>query len=477
MGGPTVKARNPRTGEEDYAFEPSTAARVGQDAEYLRAMQGEWETRGPAGRASVLRDFADAVEEASNDIVAALGIDTGRGTIAKIEVQGLVANLRRWATRGPELFDRLDRGPAASRVPGIEIESAYSAYPLLGVIAPWNFPVILSHIDAVPALIAGSAALVKPSEVTPRFVGPMRDVLAQVPELPMRYVMGGPDVGEALIENVDYVCFTGSTDTGRKVAGAAARRLIPANLELGGKDPMIVAASADPRWAAKIALRASIVATGQACQSIERVYVARSIAEPFIDALVAEAERVALTHPDPASGHLGPFIFAPQAAKVQAQIDDARSLGAKVLTGGQVERLDGGTYLKPTVLVDVTPQMAVMREETFGPVVPVTIFDDIEEALSLTNDTRYGLSAAVLAGSNEEAAAIGARLEAGAISLQDGALTSMVGDAANTSRGASGLGPSRMGDSGMLRFLRRQALIRQTGEPMPIDAYAERGSA
>ncbi|MGB3712512.1 MAG: aldehyde dehydrogenase family protein [Erythrobacter sp.] len=477
MGGPTVKARNPRTGEEDYAFEPSTGAQVGRDAEYLRAMQGEWEARGPACRASVLRDFADAVEEASNDIVAALGIDTGRGTIAKIEVQGLVANLRRWATRGPELFDRLDRGPTASSVPAIEIESAYSPYPLLGVIAPWNFPVILSHIDAVPALMAGSAALVKPSEVTPRFVGPMRDVLAQVPELPMRYVMGGPDVGEALIENVDYVCFTGSTDTGRKVAGAAARRLIPANLELGGKDPMIVAASADPRWAAKIALRASIVATGQACQSIERVYVARSIAEPFIDALVAEAERVALTHPDPASGHLGPFIFAPQAAKVQAQIDDARSLGAKVLTGGQVERLDGGTYLKPTVLVDVTPQMAVMREETFGPVVPVTIFDDIEEALSLTNDTRYGLSAAVLAGSNEEAAAIGARLEAGAISLQDGALTSMVGDAANTSRGASGLGPSRMGDSGMLRFLRRQALIRQTGEPMPIDAYAERGSA
>ena len=471
-----MKARNPRTGEEDYEFAESSREAVAAEARRLRAAQPAWEALGPAGRAAVLLRFADAIEAAAPQIAAALAIDTGRGTVSWIEVQGCVGNIRRWATRGPDLIARLERGPKPSATPGIEIVVDFSAFPLFGAICPWNFPVILSHIDAVPALMAGCAALVKPSEVTPRFVEPMRGVLAQVPELPLAYVMGGPDVGQALIEEVDYVCFTGSTATGRKVAEAAARQLIPANLELGGKDPMIVTASADPVWAAQVALRSSVVATGQACQSIERVYVAKAIAGPFLAALVEGAEKVELTYPDPARGHLGPFIFPAQADKVQAQIDEAVAGGARVLTGGTVETLGGGKYLRPTVLVDVTPEMAVMREETFGPVIPVTVYDDLDEALALANDTDYGLSGAVLAGSLDEAAAIGARLDAGAISLQDGALTSMVGDATNQSRKGSGLGPSRMGDSGMLRFLRERAFIRQTGQPLPLDAYAERGA-
>lgn len=472
-----MKARNPRTGEADYDFADSSSACIAAEAARLRAMQPRWEALGPEGRGGVLRRLADAMEAEAGSIIAALAVDTGRGTIAAIEVQGCITNIRRWADRAPALFAGLERGPKPSVTPGIEIVTHYSAFPLFGAIAPWNFPVILSHIDAVPALMAGSAALVKPSEVTPRFVEPMRAVLAQVPELPLAYVMGGAGVGQALIAEVDYVCFTGSTATGRKVAESAARRLIPANLELGGKDPMIITASADPAWAAGVALRSSTVATGQACQSIERIYVARAIAEAFLAALVAGAEAVRLTYPDPASGHLGPFIFPPQAAKVQAQIDAAIAQGARALTGGTVEQLGGGTYLRPTVLVDVTPDMAVMREETFGPVLPVTVFDTLDQAIALANDSAYGLSAAVLAGSLDEAASIAPLLDAGAISLQDGALTSMVGDAVNQSRKGSGLGPSRMGDTGLLRFLREQALIRQTGAALQIDAYAERGRA
>ncbi|MEM8725307.1 MAG: aldehyde dehydrogenase family protein [Pseudomonadota bacterium] len=468
-----MKARNPRTGAEDYEFAASSREEIAATAARLRAAQPAWEAMGPEGRAGVFMRFADAIEAAAPQIVAALAIDTGRGAVSWIEVQGCVGNIRGWAAKGPGLFAGLERGPKPSATPGIEIVTEYSAHPLFGAICPWNFPVILSHIDAIPALMAGCAALVKPSEVTPRFVEPMREVLSQVPELPLAYVMGGPEVGQALIEEVDYVCFTGSTATGRKVAEAAARQLIPANLELGGKDPMIITANADPEWAAGVALRASIVATGQACQSIERVYVERAIAEPFLGALVEGAKRVEITHPDPTSGHIGPFIFPSQADKVQVHIDDAVAKGARVLTGGQVEELGGGKYLRPTVLADVTLDMAVMREETFGPVIPVTVYDDLDAAIAQANDTEYGLSAAVLAGSLDEAASIGAQLDAGAISLQDGALTSMVGDAANQSRKASGLGPSRMGDSGMLRFLREQAMIRQTGEPLPIDAYRE----
>jgi len=477
MGSPVMKARNPRSGEADYDFPESSLADIAAEAARLRLAQPAWEALGPEGRAAVLLRLAEAVEADAASIAAALAVDTGRRTIAAIEVQGFIANLRRWAKRGPEIFASLDCGPKSSLTPGIEIATRYSAFPLFGAIAPWNFPLILSHIDAVPALMAGAAALVKPSEVTPRFVEPMRSVLAKVPELPLAYVMGGAEAGQGLIEAVDYVCFTGSTATGRKVAEAAARKLIPANLELGGKDPMIVTASADPAWAAGVALRSSILATGQACQSIERIYVARTIAEPFLAALVAGAQAVRLTHPDPASGHCGPFIFAPQGEKVQAQIDAAAAMGAKVLTGGTVEHLDGGTWLRPTVLADVTPDMAVMREETFGPVLPVTVFDTLEQAIALANDSAYGLSAAVLAGTLEEAAAIAPLLDVGAVSLQDGALTSMVGDATNLSRKGSGLGPSRMGDSGLRRFLREQALICQTGTALTIDAYAERGGA
>ncbi len=468
-----MKVRNPRTGQEDYEFVASSREEIAAEAARLRKAQPEWEAMGPSQRAEVMIAFADAIDAAAPAIAAALSIDTGRHAVSWIEVEGLSRNIRRWAERAPELIASLDREPKPSATPGFEIGSTYSAYPLFGAIAPWNFPVILSHIDAVPALLAGSAALIKPSEVTPRFVEPMREVLAQVPQVPLAYVLGGPEVGQALIEEVDYVCFTGSTATGRKVAEAAARQLIPANLELGGKDPMIVTASADPAWAAQIALRSSIVATGQACQSIERIFVAGDVSTAFLEALVKGAEAVEITHPDPKQGHLGPFIFADQASKVQEQIDEAVAAGARVLAGGQVEQLDGGFYLRPTVLAGVTPDMSVMRDETFGPVLPVMVFEDLDQAISLANDTSYGLSAAVLAGSLDEAVKVGEQLEAGAISLQDGALTSMVSDATNHSRKTSGLGPSRMGDEGLVRFLRRKAMIRQTGQALPIDAYRE----
>ena len=468
-----MKATNPRTGEADYEFAISSREEIATEAARLRAVQPAWEAMGPEGRAAVLMRLADAIEAAAPQIAAALTIDTGRGAISWVEVQGCVANMRGWAAKAPPLFAGLERGPKPSVTPGIEITTEYSAHPLFGAICPWNFPVILSHIDAVPALMAGSAALVKPSEITPRWVTPMCEVLSQFPELPLAYVMGGPDVGQAMIEEVDYVCFTGSTATGRKVAEAAARQLIPVNLELGGKDPLIITASADPEWAAGVALRSSIVATGQACQSIERIFVAHEIAETFLAKLTDEAGKVELTYPDANAGHIGPFIFPSQAGKVQAHIDDAVAMGANVLTGGTVETLGGGKFLRPTVLADVTSEMLVMREETFGPVLPVTIYDDLDAAIAQANDTEYGLSAGVIAGSLEEAASIGARLDTGAISLQDGALTSMVGDATNQSRKASGLGPSRMGDTGMLRFLREQAMIRQTGDAATIAMFAE----
>lgn len=466
---------NPRTGEADHQIEPLREPALATVTKRLRDGQAAWSALGPKGRAPHLLALADAIERHKTAITAALMRDTGRAAISALEVDGAIRNLRRWAEMGPRLMERHQGSDNPTSIPGITTSTRLVPYPLVGVISPWNFPLTLALIDAVPALAAGCAVIVKPSEVTPRFMIPLIEAIQEVPELAavLAFVEGDGATGAALVDLVDFVAFTGSVATGRKVGEAAARAFIPCSLELGGKDPMIILASADPAKAAKTALRASVLNTGQACQSIERVYVAREIAESFLATLVAEAQAARLNYPDIHQGDIGPFIFARQAEIVQAQIDSAVQEGARVLTGGQVETLGGGKYLRPTVLVDVTPEMRIMTDETFGPVIPVTTFDHVEDAIALANDSEFGLSAAVIAGSVAEAEAVAVKLRAGGVSINDGSLTGLVWEAEKSSFGLSGIGPSRMGDSGMLRFFRRQALIRQSGDALPLAAYSE----
>ena len=470
-----MKVRNPRTGTLDYTIEPMDEAGLAALTSRARAAQTAWAARTAEERGAVLLKLADAVERHGPQIADALTTDTGRRAISQLEVTGTAKLIRRWVGQAPALIAAAEAEIRATAIPGIATQTRLVPYPLLGVISPWNFPLTLALIDAIPALMAGCAVVVKPSEVTPRFIRPLMAAVAEVAELTdiLTLIEGDGATGAALIPMVDYVAFTGSVPTGRKVAAAAAEAFIPASLELGGKDPMIVAASADPVWAAGVALRASVVNTGQACQSIERIYVARAIAEPFLDALAVAATAVRLNYPDIGTGDIGPFIFARQAEIVSAQIADALAKGATLLSGGVVEELGGGLYLRPTVLSGVTPGMAVMAEETFGPVLPVTVVEDMEEAIAHANNGEYGLSAAVLAGTMEEADAIARRLNAGAVSLNDGSLTSMVWEGEKSSFGLSGMGPSRMGDSGLMRFFRRQLLIRQEGVALPLAAYAE----
>lgn len=474
-----MKVRNPRTGETDYEFTPVDGAGVAAAAQRLRRHQPAWAAMPVSQRSAILLRWADAIEKHAGAIIQQLTIDTGRASIAAIEVGGVPGTIRRWAEMAPEIIARHSPTDIPSANPTVVNTTRLVPFPLFGAIAPWNFPMTLSTIDAIPALFAGCAALIKPSEITPRFVEPLRASIAEVPELAqvLEIVVGDAATGQALVANVDYVCFTGSVATGRKVAIAAAEAFIPANLELGGKDPMIILASADPVEAAKTALRASILATGQACQSIERLYVARPIYDKFLETLVDEAERVRLNYPDIHQGEIGPFIFAPQGEKIAEQIAEAREKGARVLAGGTVEILGGGTYLRPTVIADVRADMAIIRDESFGPVLPVIPFDAVEDAIAQANDSIYGLSAAVLAGNAEEAEAVGRQLEAGAISINDGSMTAMVWDAENSSFKMSGMGPSRMGESGLTRFFRKQALIRQTASPARIQDFAEENFA
>ncbi len=470
-----MKVRNPRTGERDYEIAPLDRPALVALTTRMRQAQLTWAARSAADRATILLALGAAITRHRADLIAALTTDTGRAAISAIEVDGTPRLIARWVASAATITSQASITDRQTAIPGISTSTRLVPYPLVGAISPWNFPMTLALIDAIPALAAGCAVIVKPSEVTPRFIRPLMTAIAEVPELTdvLVLVEGDGATGAALIDLVDYVAFTGSVATGRQVGAAAAAAFIPASLELGGKDPMIILASADPDHAADIALRASVVNSGQACQSIERVYVAAAISNQFLAALTANAKAARLNYPDINSGDIGPFIFARQAEIVQSQLDDAVANGATILAGGNVETLGGGRYLRPTVLTSVTPTMKIMTGETFGPVIPVTIFDDVETAITLANDGDFGLSAAVIAGSVEEAEAVAARLRAGAVSINDGSLTSMVWEAEKSSFGLSGLGPSRMGDSGILRFYRRQALIRQSGTALPLAAYSE----
>lgn len=470
--GELIEVRNPRSGQIDYRFNAPSADELRASIQELRAAQTAWAAAPLSHRIEVLKRWRTEWIARQGEVVEALSIDTGRYLIAGSEVQSVTGMIDRWCGLVPSLAAEEELRSAS--MPNISYRSQYVPYSLVGVISPWNFPVSLCFIDAIPALLAGCAVFVKPSEVTPRFVEPAMRSIAAVPELAavFRIQPGARATGEALIAQSDVVCFTGSVATGRLVAENAARHFIPSFLELGGNDPLIVTASADLELATDVALRATCLATGQACQSLERVYVDRGIFPAFIKRLVQKAQQVEPNWPDIHSGTIGPFIFARQADIVAAQLADARAKGAKVLCGGDIED-HGGKWLRPTVLVDVHHGMQVMSDETFGPVIPVMPFDTIDEAVALANEGIYGLSAGVIAGTLEEAEAIGRRIDAGGISLNDGSLTAMCHECEKNSFKLSGMGGSRMGPAGYTRFFRRKVLIRQHGAPATIANIAE----
>jgi succinate-semialdehyde dehydrogenase / glutarate-semialdehyde dehydrogenase len=307
--------------------------------------------------------------------------------------------------------------------------------------------------------------LVKQSEVTPRFVAPLMASMADVPELAavFDFVLGGAVTGAALIDQVDFISFTGSMPNGRKVAQACAGRFIPCELELGGKDPLVITATADIEDAVSATVRGACSGTGQVCFSIERVYVERPIFDRYIAALAERVGKVRLRHPNPNEGEIGPFTMRRQASIVDAHLDDALAKGATIVTGGKSFELGGGLYMKPTILTGVTHDMRIMQEETFGPVIPVMAYDTPNEAVTLASDTAFGLSAAVIARTDAEATAIASRINAANVSVQDSFLTFAAAPAESDSFGASGLGGKR---TGIQRYLKRQALLHNMARPV-----------
>jgi aldehyde dehydrogenase (NAD+) len=283
-----IPVSNPRTGGVDYSFDAPTEESLFPKVARLRNNQEIWRRLPITERGLVLEEFATALDRHQIPLAEALSVDTGRWNLSIMEIDALQGITR---NRISQAKDVLAERRATASGGGVSHLQVFVPYPVVAVIAPWNYPLILSFLDAVPALLAGCTVIIKPSEVTPRFIEVVHAILADVPKLSqvVEIIAGTPATGESLIKMADAVNFTGSIDSGRRVAACAASLLKPAFLELGGKDPAIVLPGANLEEAAEAIMHCAIVNTGQACFSIERVYVHESHARDFIDRMCSLA--------------------------------------------------------------------------------------------------------------------------------------------------------------------------------------------
>ncbi len=348
-----------------------------------------------------------------------------------------------------------------------KVTAHYQPRGVIGMITPWNFPLILTIGEAVPALAAGAAIVIKPSEWTPLIAMRGAEILreaftaAGVPADVLQIVNGYGETGGALVDEADMIAFTGSVRTGKLVAERAAKRLVPVSLELGGKDPMIVLRDADIERAANAAVWGAFTNSGQVCISVERVYVEDAIADEFTRRVVEKTRALRQgsdVNEAEARVDIGAMTFPKQVETVEDHINDAKARGAQVLTGGQRNPNLPGRYFEPTVLANVNHSMKIMTEETFGPVLPIMRVRDEDEALRLANDSRYGLNASVFTRDKAKGERIAAEVEAGITCVNDVIAGFGVTDAPSGGLKESGIG-KRHGAEGIRRFCHQQVIV------------------
>ena len=333
----------------------------------------------------------------------------------------------------------------------------YRPRPVVGIIAPWNYPVANLLMDGIAALAAGCAVLLKPSERTPLTAELLLRgwIDSGAPEV-MAIVQGAREAVEAVVDNSDYIQFTGSSATGAKVMERAARRLTPVSLELGGKDPMIVLEDADVDLAAHAAVWGAMFNAGQTCVSVERVYVLEQIYDAFVDAVVRDVKNLKMGAGD--GFDFGAQIDDSQVDVTARHVEDAVAKGARALTGG-VRPTGPGSFYPPTVLVDVDHSMACMTEETFGPTLPIMKVATVAEAVRLANDSPYGLSASVFSRDVTRANDVALELDCGAVNINDVISNLMCTTAPMGGWKTSGIGARFGGADGLRKFCRQEAIV------------------
>ena len=458
--GEAFEVRNPATGEVVRELAVDPPERVREVVARVRANQAEWESIGNRGRYQWLGKLRDWMIDNYDAIADTMQAETGKVRAdAGGEAVYLTDTINFYGSKADRFIgdDKVRAHNPLMRAKKLRVQ--YRPYPVVGIISPWNFPLMLSLGDGIPALQAGAAVVIKPSEFTP--LGLMQIVDAWKNEIGgpdiLDCVQGTGDTGQALIDEVDYIQFTGSDRTGKKVMARAAETLTPVSLELGGKDPMVVLGDADVERAANAATWGGMANSGQICMSVERIYVEEPVYDEFVEKLTDEVSSLR----QGADGRdyekdVGAMTSPDQTAIVQDHVEDAIASGARALLGGKP--VDGpGDYFEPTVLVDVDHSMKVMRDETFGPVVGVMKVRDEEEAVRLANDTRYGLSGSVF-GSKRRAERVARRIECGAINVNDVLVNYLASDVPMGGWKESGIG-YRHGEHGIKKFCRPESIV------------------
>jgi len=457
-----IPVENPATGEVITTVPDMTADEVKAIVERARAAQPGWEALGFEGRAKVFLRAQKWVTENAERIIDVIVSETGKTyeDAQLAEISYAASSFGFWAKMAPEYLGDEKVKSSNLFVKGARLVVRYRPRGVVGVIGPWNYPLTNSFGDCIPALAAGNAAVLKPSEITPLTSLLMKEMLDEcgMPEDVFQVATGRGETGAALIDDVDFIMFTGSTKTGKKVAGRAAETLTPVGLELGGKDPMIVLADADVERAANGAVFYGMQNAGQTCISIERVYVEEPVYDEFVTKVEQKVRALRQGKPaGPGSVDVGAVIFPPQMEIVDGHVQDAVKKGAKVLVGGHKHE-EGGRFYEPTVLVDVDHSMDAMTQETFGPTLPIMKVRDAEEALKLANDSPYGLAGSVWTKDVKRGEAIARRVEAGAVCVNDAMLNYAALELPMGGWKESGLG-SRHAAGGIRKYCSEQTLL------------------
>jgi len=449
---------NPATGSVAGEVRWTDPADVPRIAASLRAIQKEWEARGAKGRAKVLARYAVWLGEHREEIESLLIKETGKSAVDAAQEVPLIILIASYYIKTMQKALAPESRPASLPFLAVKkITVHYRPRPVVGIVAPWNYPVANLLMDTIAALAAGCAVLVKPSERTPLTAELLlRGWLdSGAPEV-MAIVQGAREAVEAVVDNSDYIQFTGSSATGAKVMERAARRLTPVSLELGGKDPMIVLEDADVELAAHAAVWGAMFNAGQTCVSVERVYVLEPVYDQFVAAVVRDVEKLKTGAGD--GYDFGAMIDESQVEVTERHVDDALAAGAKALTGGK-RPAGPGSFYPPTVLVDVDHSMACMTEETFGPTLPIMKVSTVDEAIRLANDSPYGLSAAVFSTDVERAKDVAVQLDCGAVNINDVISNLMCTTAPMGGWKTSGMGARFGGAEGLRKFCRQEAVV------------------
>ncbi|MBC7589941.1 MAG: aldehyde dehydrogenase family protein [Salinibacterium sp.] len=463
--GTTAEVIAPFTGGVLHTLRLSTADDVAGAAAAARVAQRAWLGTGFAHRRAVLLAAHDLLLERQRELLDILQTESGktRGQAFEEVFQGAAAARYYAVTARAVLKSRRRR----AGIPVVfQTRVSYKPKGLIGVITPWNYPIALSLMDVIPALAAGNGVVQKADNQGALSILASRRAFidAGVPEALWGVVAGdGTEIGNAVVDAADYVCFTGSTPTGTKVGERAASRLIGASLELGGKNPLIVLDDVKPVEAAANAVYAVFSSMGQLCVSIERIYVDRSVAAEFTSAF---AERTTGLKQGPAlnfTTDVGSLTSAAQLERVSKHVDDAVAKGARVLAGGRARPDLGPYFYEPTVLIGVTADMECFAHETFGPVVAIAEVANEAEAIAAANDSEFGLNASVFTGSRARGRRLADQLDFGSVNINEGYRASFSSiDAPMGGMKRSGMG-RRNGHEGLLRFVEARTVAESTG--------------